>query len=94
MIETALAVQLAERSLSHFSLRGLSSKNYVKTLRGVGGLRHALTFHRVKRRYAQASITEIICVSLGYIVWNADDTTWNTSMLQPIPTIFQTGRIF
>ena len=33
-------------------------------------------------------------VSLGYMVWNGNDTTWNTSMLQPIPTVsrFQMGR--
>lgn len=31
-----------------------------KDVEGVGGLRLALTFYRLKRRYAQASITKII----------------------------------
>ena len=32
-------------------------------------------------------------VSLGYMVWNGNDTNWYTSMLQPNTHGFQTGRI-
>ena len=27
------------------------------------------------------------------MLWNADDTAWDTSVLQPIPKFFQTGRV-
>lgn len=75
-------MQVAKRSLSvYLSSRSIKEK-LRRRVKGVGGFGHALTFYRVRRRYAQASITKSIWWFLGYILWNADDTNWNASMLQ------------